>query len=145
MISSCSYIFVFIQFTCLIILGFTGPLIIRNSYFLLMEIAAILLGIWAILIMRAGRLNIFPEILPGAQLIIKGPYRWIRHPMYLAVMLLALSLVLGHFTLLRMCVLFILVFNMLLKIHYEEKLLILKFTAYKEYIGNTRKLIPYIY
>ncbi|MCC6401412.1 MAG: hypothetical protein IT227_11680 [Flavobacteriales bacterium] len=31
----------------------------------------------------------FPEPRPAVQLTLRGPYRWVRHPMYLAVLLAA--------------------------------------------------------
>lgn len=45
------------------------------------------LGAWALTCNRPGNFNIHPIPKPSGQLVQQGPYRWIRHPMYSAVLL----------------------------------------------------------
>lgn len=123
----------------------TGPVLGSQLYVISIEILSILIGLWAILVMKASKLNIFPDVLKGASLIEQGPYRLIRHPMYLAVLLFVLSLLLGSFNTTRAAIFFVLIINLLVKIKYEEKLLQLEFTGYIDYCQRTKKLIPYIY
>jgi len=47
--------------------------------------AGALIGLWALSCNRPGNFNIRPTPREGAQLVQQGPYRWIRHPMYTAV------------------------------------------------------------
>lgn len=49
--------------------------------------AALLLGLWALRSNPPGNFNIRPTPHPTGRLILAGPYRWIRHPMYSAVLL----------------------------------------------------------
>jgi len=49
--------------------------------------ASALLGAWALWANRPGNFNVRPAPRPGARLVRHGPYRWIRHPMYSAVLL----------------------------------------------------------
>jgi len=49
--------------------------------------AAAALGIWALRCNRPGNFNIHPVPRRGGVLVQHGPYRWIRHPMYTAVLL----------------------------------------------------------
>lgn len=49
--------------------------------------AAAVLGVWALSCNRPGNFNIHPAPRAGGQLVQRGPYRWIRHPMYSAVLL----------------------------------------------------------
>jgi protein-S-isoprenylcysteine O-methyltransferase Ste14 len=44
-------------------------------------------GLWALVSNRPGNFNIRPEPREGGSLVTHGPYRWVRHPMYLAVLL----------------------------------------------------------
>ncbi len=53
--------------------------------------AGVALGIWAVSANRPGNFNIRPEPREGGVLIRHGPYRWIRHPMYTAVMVCGLA------------------------------------------------------
>jgi protein-S-isoprenylcysteine O-methyltransferase Ste14 len=58
------------------------------------------LGAWALYCNRPGNFNIRPIPRVGGHLVQQGPYRWIRHPMYTAVILcgLACAWVLGSAT-----------------------------------------------
>lgn len=47
------------------------------------------LGLWTLGANRWGNFNIRPEPREGGVLVTGGPYRYVRHPMYAAVLLLA--------------------------------------------------------
>jgi protein-S-isoprenylcysteine O-methyltransferase Ste14 len=49
--------------------------------------AGLAVGAWALAANRPGNFNIRPEPKEGGVLVTRGPYRWVRHPMYLAVLL----------------------------------------------------------
>lgn len=53
----------------------------------LLAAAGVALGLWTIAHNRIGNFNIRPTPKDGGRLITSGPYRWIRHPMYSAVLL----------------------------------------------------------
>ena len=57
--------------------------------------AAVALGGWALSANRPGNFNIRPLPKPGGRLVRSGPYAWIRHPMYTAILLAALAGVYG--------------------------------------------------
>ena len=50
-----------------------------------LAVASALLGLWALAHNRPGNFNIRPMPREGGRLVCTGPYRWIRHPMYTAV------------------------------------------------------------
>lgn len=102
-------------------------------------------GVWAIFVMRNSKLRITPDVATGARLIKKGPYKYIRHPMYCAVLLFCIGLVLTNMYTLTLEFLAILFIVLLLKIYYEEKLLSKSFSNYKSYAKKTKKIIPFIY
>ena len=56
-----------------------------------MGIAGALLGLWALYSNRPGNFNIRPTPRTGGQMVDSGPYRWIRHPMYSAVIACGLA------------------------------------------------------
>jgi protein-S-isoprenylcysteine O-methyltransferase Ste14 len=57
--------------------------------------AGIALGAWALSANRPGNFNIRPVPKDGGQLVRSGPYAFIRHPMYTAVLLAGLAGVSG--------------------------------------------------
>jgi protein-S-isoprenylcysteine O-methyltransferase Ste14 len=140
-----SYLFVFFQFLSLGLIAITGPLIADSFFLLSVELFGLFLGFWAILSMEFGNFNIIPDPVQGARLVMKGPYQWIRHPMYLALLLTTLPLVLESWSPMRLSYWLILLINLLLKINYEEQLLVMNLEGYQNYRNRSSRLIPFIY
>ena len=139
-----SYTLVFVQFFTLGALLLTGPWL-ASLQGVIWQVAGILLGLWALQTMHWGRFNIIPDPRPDSSLVQAGPYRLIRHPMYAAILLFFIPLVLEAPSMLRWGLLGILVVDLLIKLHYEESLLKIQFSDYADYQTRSRKIIPFIY
>jgi protein-S-isoprenylcysteine O-methyltransferase Ste14 len=139
------WVLVLVQFGCLIYFGISGPWLAHHPVWLLLEIVALLLAGWAIATMRLSQLNILPAVRDQARLVEDGPYRWVRHPMYSALLLLTLALLFDAPTPDRWGVWLVLLVNLLVKLHYEEQLLTAAFPAYASYRTRTKRLLPGIY
>lgn len=104
--------------------------------------AAFALALWVFAHNPPGNFNIRPEPKRGARLVMHGPYRWVRHPMYVALLLAMAGiaaeasngLVLGVWALL------LLVLNF--KAALEERLLQQRWPEYTDYRVRTRRFIP---
>ena len=140
-----SYTLVAIQFGALGLLALTGPILARHPLLLALEIAALALGLWAILTVRIHKVSVIPDVRQGARLVSDGPYRWIRHPMYASILLGALALVLDTPTLARWAIYSVLAVDLLVKLNYEERLLLAAFPHYAAYQETSKRLIPFIY
>lgn len=140
-----SYILVTIQFGVLLALALTGPVLAMNPILLALEIAAVGLGVWAILTVQIDKVSILPDVRADGMLVQHGPYRWLRHPMYTAVLLGALALVLNAPSLLRWVLFVVLVVDLLIKLHYEEGMLAAQYPEYGAFMARTKRLIPYVY
>ena len=140
-----SLTFVAIQFISLGLIAVTGPLFPSNEYLFVIELLGLGLGIWAVYIMRIGNFNIVPDPLARSKLVTTGPYRLIRHPMYLALLLTTLPLIIYDFDLFRIVIWLILLFNLILKLNYEENLLVAELAGYDQYIRKSARLIPFLY
>ena len=134
-----------VQFICMGILLYGNSLFADQPVLAGLQAAGLLLGTWAILVMSRSRLNVTPVPLKGAVLITSGPYKLIRHPMYTAVLLVFLPLVLSHPHTMNIIVFTILAVNLYFKLNYEEKLLLDRFEGYGELMRRTWRLLPYIY
>ena len=137
---------VIIQYGCMGLLMVTGPLIAGKPGLLAVELFGIALGFWAIFTVPLRQLKIKPDIKPGALLVSHGPYALIRHPMYAAILLVLVPLIINSYSIFRLLVLMLLLINLLWKISYEESLLESNFKqSYKIYRTKTWKLIPLIF
>jgi protein-S-isoprenylcysteine O-methyltransferase Ste14 len=82
----------------------------------------------------------------GHQLITRGIYRLIRHPIYFGVIIVCFSVPLYAPSLYGFFVMSVLVPLFLIRIKIEEAMLTEEFgEAYRTYMRETKKLIPFIY
>lgn len=136
---------IILQLVLFFYLFLSGPVVPQNIFAFLFEGAGFLLALWSLLTMRTTSYKITPEIATGAVLVENGPYTYVRHPMYFAVVLITLGLLLNYFTLVRGLAVIVLIMDLLKKIDYEENLLRGHFKKYEEYKNKTKKLIPFFY
>lgn len=134
-----------LQFISLGLIFLSGPLLPDAVPLLVLELGGLFLGVWAVLSMGAGNLHIAPVPLARSKMVRSGPYRFIRHPMYLALLLVTLPLILEGFTIARSLVWMVLLLTLVAKISYEEKLLEGRYPSYQVYQQTTSRLIPGLY
>jgi Putative protein-S-isoprenylcysteine methyltransferase len=105
-------------------------------------LAAIALGLWVFAYNRPGNFNIRPEPKAGGQLVTGGPYRWMRHPMYVALLLgmAAVTAESHSWVQAGLWLLLLLVLNF--KAALEERLLRQRWPDYAAYCQRTRRFIP---
>jgi protein-S-isoprenylcysteine O-methyltransferase Ste14 len=140
------YLLATIQLGSLAFVGLSAPVIAKSWNGILLESAGIFLAVHAIYVAGVHNVNITPTPKQGAVLITNGPYRIIRHPMYLAQVVALIPLVSDYFTLIRFSILILLIITLILKMHYEEKGLVRQFgEAYIAYREKTKKVLPFIY
>lgn len=139
------YLLVFLQFLGLFTIMFSGPLFARGYPLLFLQIMAILLGTWAVLVMKIGHFNIIPIPQKKAVLVSSGPYSILRHPMYSSIILFTLAEIINEYSLFRLLVFLGLCLALIWKLHYEENQLLLKFESYSDYQKKSYKIIPYLY
>lgn len=133
-------VLVFLQFALIVLILMIGNFP-ENRIKIFILTVGVFVGVWAILAMQI-RVSIFPEPDRVNKLIVSGPYRLIRHPMYTAVLLSSLAFVNSVVTSLLWALLLAV---LLYKLTYEESLLSRKFPGYKAYTTTTKRLLPFIY
>ena len=103
---------------------------------------AVALVLWVFAHNRPGNFNIRPEPKEGGRLITGGPYRWVRHPMYVAL-LLSMAGVAAMSHGLAQAALWVALLGVLnFKAGLEERLLRERWPDYAAYCARTRRFIP---
>ena len=139
------YLFVIFQLGALAFIVFTGPLFSISISGLAVEFFGIALAAWAVVIMRSNA-NVTPVPKKSGVLVTWGPYKYIRHPMYIAQIIAVIPLVIDHPSPWRSGALLILIITLLFKLHYEEKRLVDHFgESYNNYQKQSKKLLPFIF
>lgn len=107
-----------------------------------LAVAGALLGLWAVACNRPGNFNIRPTPREGGQLVQQGPYRWIRHPMYTAVIACGLACAWAGSSLWGWPCVAALVAVLATKASFEERWMLAEHPGYAAYRTRTRRFLP---
>lgn len=119
------------------------PALFQTPGWVLLGIGAAL-SIWSAT--NLGRsLTPLPRPLPDGRLVTEGAYRFVRHPIYLGVLLCAFGFALATMSPLRLVLAAILFVFFDMKSRREEKWLEEKYPGYASYKKRVKKLLPWIY
>ncbi|MHB9051544.1 MAG: methyltransferase family protein [Thiomonas delicata] len=103
---------------------------------------AVALVLWVFAHNRPGNFNIRPEPKEGGRLVTGGPYRWVRHPMYVALLLGMAGVAAISHGLAQALLCMALVVVLYFKAGLEERLLRERWPDYAGYCARTRRFIP---
>ncbi|MHB8570824.1 MAG: methyltransferase family protein, partial [Metallibacterium sp.] len=103
---------------------------------------AVLLGAWTLLHNRPGNFNVRPQPRAQGHLVTDGPYRWMRHPMYVTVLLGAAGWALCAGGSGRALIVLALLLVLNAKAALEERLLLARWPEYAAYRARTRRFVP---
>ena len=103
---------------------------------------ALVLGLWALIHNRPGNFNIRPEPKASGRLVTSGPFRYMRNPMYSALLLFAAAAVAAYGDPWKILCWLALALVLLAKAILEERGLRAHYPGYAEYAQRVRRFIP---
>ncbi|PWB57664.1 MAG: hypothetical protein C3F16_15110 [Betaproteobacteria bacterium] len=106
--------------------------------------AGVAVGAWALAANRPGNFNIRPDPHPEGRLVTGGPYAWVRHPMYLAVLLAMAAFALGGDAW-QWAAWVALAAVLAAKARREERGLAILHPGYEAYRRRTRAIVPFVF
>jgi len=129
--------------SAIIVLAVTRSLLVASPYVIAAQALAVALSVWARRSFPRGTFRVGAD--PGASSIIRrGPYRFIRHPMYSAALLLIWAAVLSHLSPWTLTLGLVVTLAVSFRLIAEEQLLRTHYPEYSEYARSTKALIPFI-
>lgn len=140
-----AWLLVSLQFLFIGLVLISSPVTQLKWWVIMLILLGIAVGSWAIQTIRLGNFNISPLLKPGGIMIAHGPYHFVRHPMYTAILLVCWPLVMGHFSWWRLGFVVALTLVLVVKLHLEESYLKKAFVAYRKYAQTSKKLIPFVW
>ncbi len=139
------YIYNLLELVCISLIILTGPVIATHPVLIFIEISSIWLVLWVVWTHRVSKFYISTDLPSRTRFVAKGPYYLVRYPMYTALLLITLVLILDHFETYRLALWFILLVVFLMDIRFEEKVFSSYFSDYSLYRDSTYRLVPYVY
>ena len=120
----------------------SGAMVAFGAFCALLGLA---LAAWAYLAMGSATFSVLPEPRAQGRLVRRGPYRWIRHPMYSAVLLCAVAAALAYGSPSKWLLVALMVVVLVLKLRREERLLAARHPEYADYRRQSKALLPYVF
>lgn len=129
--------------SAIVVLALTRNLFAASPYPIAAQAMAVALSVWARRSFPKGTFRVAAA--PDASAIIRrGPYRFVRHPMYSAALLFIWTAVLSHLSLWTLALAAIVTLVVLTRVVAEERLLRARYPEYREYARFTKSLVPFV-
>jgi protein-S-isoprenylcysteine O-methyltransferase Ste14 len=124
-------------------LMFTDSLLATQPVGISIQVLAALLMLWARV--TFGRRSFHASANPTeGGLVTNGPYKYLRHPIYAAVLYFVWTGVLYHLSLLSCVLGTVVTVGLSIRMFAEERLVAGKYPEYTEYAATTKRVIPFI-
>jgi protein-S-isoprenylcysteine O-methyltransferase Ste14 len=128
----------------IVVLLVTGNLLSPSPFVIAAQVAAIALNIWARASFQRGTFRVAAR--PGANVLLtRGPYRFVRHPMYFAALVFIWAGIGSHVSALTLAIGVAVTGVCIARVIVEERLLRAENPEYPVYARSTKALIPFLF
>jgi protein-S-isoprenylcysteine O-methyltransferase Ste14 len=133
----------------LMVAGLVGLLVARSLFsnspvVIGIQALAVALMLWARVTFGRRSFHAAADPTQGG-LVTTGPYRFIRHPIYTAVVLFAFAGAFGRPSLLSAGLAVVVVLGALIRMLLEERFLVARYPDYADYAARTKRMLPGIF
>jgi len=140
-----SFVLVFLQAALMVAITVPFDALAWNAVASVLVAVALALGVWTLTANRPGNFNVRPEPKADGVLVTGGPYRHVRHPMYLALLVAMAGFCIGYGTPWRWVALAALAGVIVIKAGIEERAMTARHPGYATYAQRTKRLIPFVW
>jgi len=128
----------------LVFLIFNKYVISENPAIIGIQVLSFFLMIWARITFKSRSFHLTADTTEG-ELVTSGPYRWLRHPIYAAVIYFGWACFISFPKTETLIAVIFITGGLFLRMLLEEKALIKTYPEYVEYSKQAKRLIPFIY
>ena len=122
----------------------THALLSHSPVVIGIQVAAAGLVLWARI--TFGRRSFHAAANPTeGGLVTTGPYRHIRHPIYTAACLFGWAGVLANMSVVSVALGGLLILGAVMRMLTEERLVVQRYPAYRQYAQTTKRMVPYVF
>jgi protein-S-isoprenylcysteine O-methyltransferase Ste14 len=116
----------------------------KNPITIIIQLCSIAFMIWARFTFGLRSFHATANTTNG-KLVTTGPYRWLRHPIYAAVIYFSWASVISYPFLDTIAAVALISGGMFLRMLLEEKSLLATYDNYAEYAKHTKRIIPFLF
>jgi protein-S-isoprenylcysteine O-methyltransferase len=127
----------------LVFLAVRGSLFSRSPIVIVLQLLALAINAAARRAFPAGQFRVMAEPGPG-EMLRRGPYRLIRHPMYAGALLFLWTGIVAHWSVVPVVVGLVISALGAIRVADEERVLRARFPDYGEYARGTKRVIPFV-
>ena len=121
-----------------------GSLLAGGLFLTVVQLLAVLLMLWARVTFGRRSFHAGADPTEGG-LVTTGPYKFLRHPIYAAILYFIWSGILTHLSVMNLLLGVVVIVGAGLRMFAEEKLLLVRYPEYIEYATRTKRIIPFVY
>jgi protein-S-isoprenylcysteine O-methyltransferase Ste14 len=125
------------------VLAFRESLLASGLIAIAVQVASTLLMLWARSSFGVRSFHATADPTAGG-LVTKGPYRYLRHPIYAAVLYFLWAAVLSHPDIINGLLGALITVGLAVRMVAEERLVAERYPEYQAYAAHTKRIIPFI-
>ena len=108
------------------------------------QVASFALMIWARISFGSRSFHFAANPTQGG-LVTSGPYRYLRHPIYAAILFFIWAGALSHLSAIDVVLALTITVSTAVRIFTEEKLVVAMYPEYQEYASHTKRIVPFVF
>jgi protein-S-isoprenylcysteine O-methyltransferase Ste14 len=135
--------YLFIVLALVLLIYFRG---VFSSSLLVIAVQALAaaLMVWARFVFGSRSFHYAADPTSGG-LVTTGPYKFIRHPIYAAILYFTLAGVAANWSWMNTTLLAVVCVGVGIRIYCEERLVVVEYPEYSEYAKGTKRIVPFVF
>ena len=128
----------------LVFLIYNDSIISKNPVIIIVQILSFCLMVWARITFKSRSFHLTANPTKGG-LVTSGPYKWLRHPIYAAVIYFSWACLIAFPKIEALIAVIFITGGLFIRMLFEEKELNKTYPEYAEYSKRAKRIIPFVF